>query len=580
MWGALAGDIYRSADQGATWTAYCNSWPGVGEEAFLARIVKTSDGEVLVLSDHEIRKSSGWASGNAATWSAKKVPNNGSGIFNGFGLDGNGTKFVLVEYAPTPASWSESRYGYISIDSGTTWTMRYDTLALWGSAANAASHLHAACYDPWNDTFYIGEGHGPAGGVYHSTKDGMTWAVAPGMRLPEPGGNYNAPTVITATDDGLVMGSDNSHNGLFGVVRQANPMDQVATHTWTMHTGRDGLVTFAQRGWRDPETGLVYVTFRAEYDDTRPSIAAGTAGSGGLVYEWPTLPSVAGADRFYFAARTTPSTLTAYAEMSGVPTTVRGHLAFTSSDVGNMRGGSATAPSAVAAGPGAKATAATSIALGKAASAGSADGTAIGANSSVTATAGTAIGASAAAGNGGVAVGNRATSAAANSVAVGLLAEASANGSVAVGSQSKSSAPTSVAVGELASTSGTEATAVGAGATVTAGAGTAIGRLARAGNAGTALGRGALSDSGVALGFGATTGTHNDSVALGILTAATAPSQVQAGARHFEIAELSAAPTAGAANTVRFYAKDNGAGKTQLCVKFSNGVEIVLATQA
>jgi hypothetical protein len=40
------------------------------------------------------------------------------------------------------------------------------------------------------------------------------------------------------------------------------------------------------------------------------------------------------------------------------------------------------------------------------------------------------------------------------------------------------------------------------------------------------------------------------------------------------------APSAPAANKARFYAKDNGSGKTQLVVMFSDGAEIVLATMA
>lgn len=47
----------------------------------------------------------------------------------------------------------------------------------------------------------------------------------------------------------------------------------------------------------------------------------------------------------------------------------------------------------------------------------------------------------------------------------------------------------------------------------------------------------------------------------------------------FELNELTADPAAGAANTGRLYLKDNGAGKTQLCVIFNTGAVQVLATQ-
>jgi len=94
MWGILSGDIYRSTDEGVTWTLYCNSWPGTGDEAFIARIIPTSDGEVLAMSGTQLRKSSGWANGNAATWSAVKISLSGTASFLGFSLDGDGTKFI------------------------------------------------------------------------------------------------------------------------------------------------------------------------------------------------------------------------------------------------------------------------------------------------------------------------------------------------------------------------------------------------------------------------------------------------------------------------------------------------------
>lgn len=52
---------------------------------------------------------------------------------------------------------------------------------------------------------------------------------------------------------------------------------------------------------------------------------------------------------------------------------------------------------------------------------------------------------------------------------------------------------------------------------------------------------------------------------------------IDAGALTF--AEMTA-PGAGAANTARIYAKDNGAGKTQLMVQFATGSEIQLAIEA
>jgi hypothetical protein len=46
----------------------------------------------------------------------------------------------------------------------------------------------------------------------------------------------------------------------------------------------------------------------------------------------------------------------------------------------------------------------------------------------------------------------------------------------------------------------------------------------------------------------------------------------------FEMQEMTA-PAAPAANGARLFLRDNGAGKTQLCVIFNSGGVIVLATQ-
>jgi hypothetical protein len=54
---------------------------------------------------------------------------------------------------------------------------------------------------------------------------------------------------------------------------------------------------------------------------------------------------------------------------------------------------------------------------------------------------------------------------------------------------------------------------------------------------------------------------------------------VGAGGGFFEMWEQSVDPAAGSANTGRLFLKDNGAGKTQLCVRFNTGAVQVIATQ-
>jgi hypothetical protein len=50
------------------------------------------------------------------------------------------------------------------------------------------------------------------------------------------------------------------------------------------------------------------------------------------------------------------------------------------------------------------------------------------------------------------------------------------------------------------------------------------------------------------------------------------------GAGYHEMSEMTA-PSAGAANTARLFTRDNGSGKTQLCVIFNTGAIVVIATQ-
>ena len=71
---------------------------------------------------------------------------------------------------------------------------------------------------------------------------------------------------------------------------------------------------------------------------------------------------------------------------------------------------------------------------------------------------------------------------------------------------------------------------------------------------------------------------HSGGVALGDNTTTTAINQVEIAGRHIEMVEMTA-PSAGAANSARLFARDNGSGKTQLCVQFATGAVQVIATE-
>ncbi len=141
----------------------------------------------------------------------------------------------------------------------------------------------------------------------------------------------------------------------------------------------------------------------------------------------------------------------------------------------------------------------------------------------------------------------------------------------------------------------------------------AVGRLAlfsnTTGDANSAVGSSALFSNttggnntalGLEAGFGITTGFNNTTVGLqagsGITTGSnniaignsaqvdspTASNQINVGGVYFQDRLLyteRADPAATAANQAVVYARDNGSGKTQLCVRFNTGAVQVLATE-
>ena len=157
-----------------------------------------------------------------------------------------------------------------------------------------------------------------------------------------------------------------------------------------------------------------------------------------------------------------------------------------------------------------------------------------------------------------------------NNVSVGFRAAQLATGS------------NNVAVGHRALTAPNDKTA---NATTTASRQTAIGTEAGQGSAVesnniTAVGYRATASGHAAMALGSdSVASHGWSVALGFLAETSALYQVAMGARHIELGEMTA-PGVAPANKARLYVKDNGSGKTQLCVIFATGAEVVLATEA
>lgn len=559
MYGTLDAAIRKSVDNGATWTTIATA-PGT-----LIRMIPTSDGEMVVTNGANVWKTNGWAANPAtATYDlklTKSVPT-GVGIVR-WGFDGDGTKFIVTEYSGTDRS--ESRYVWISVNSGTTFSIVLDKTLI---DPGNTSHMHAVCYDPWEDRFWLTHGHGTIRGTYYSNNNGTTWTMIGGAFQPDA-----APTLLIATDDGIVAGSDSADSGLYGIARAPlGRLELRRTARWV--TPREGVTGFSSGGYRDPATGMVYVGFKSDFADVSTMIAAGGARAASVVWE-DAAPAV--------SKTITPFVLNDGYLIADIDRTGSRDMlkAFTLDpaaigfDNGNTSGGVAGTATAVAMGPGAVAGYVGSVAIGsKAKITGTAGtGVAVGGNAQGHPR-GVAIGFGSTDSDtftDAVAIGYNAKSDGSYGVAVGSAAIvlASSTGAVAIGSNSKAG-PAGVAIGQAAL----------GGPDISTSRGVAVGASASSGTDSIAIGHAAVASTGsVALGKSATATVGSGAVALGISVTATAVNQVAIGGKHIEMKEVTgvAAP---AADTARLYIEDNGSGKTRLVIRFPTGAAIVLATEA
>jgi hypothetical protein len=561
IWGARNTTIAWSDDECATWNTVTTAAPS----GTVIDMQPTNDGEMLVVCANGLHKSVGWA-GGSPTFVQKFTPNGVSQLLK-WSLSGDGTKFITTEYA-AGAGFADSRYGRISLDAGTTWNTVYDSVARYGSPSADQSHLHGSAYDPLQDAFYISEGHGPDYGIYVSTDDGATWTRTNLATTGDP-----SHTVLTPyPTGGMVMASDNATAGVFGAEQIATPVSNTSRRVWAWRPGVAGVVGFGVSGEYDAYSGLVFFGFKTGSALLPPMIVAGSPGSGGHVWSWPdafvNLSDAAayplGNGRLVGLVGIGDTVKTYYVMTASIPKPVAAHPSVL--DAGNALGGTATSGDSVAIGP--RSTASTSIrttvaGVTAAAAAAGQDQTALGYAAVTSASNSTAVGSSSSAAGSAAALGNGAV-ALGSCVAVGSAAVTSSTGAVAIG-QSVSSAGTSVSVGTLSSAA-SASVAVGYDADSTS-FGVAVGRLAKVNVA-----------DAIAIGESAVAG-HSKSIVLGRSGATTAADQVHLGARHIEITELAADPAAPATNGARLFVRDNGSGKTQVCVRFATGVVQVISTE-
>lgn len=525
IWGYGTGYIRTTLDGGQTWQQVC---PLPSGASAAIRMGRNTSGEIILVCAEGVWLSSGWATG-APTW-AKKVSTTGLAYAQTFSFDGWGDKWIYTEYGPGAGqAWVDSRYAYISTDGGVTWTRCWDSDVNAPGSAGALSHVHGVCYDRWADRFYISEGHGPDAGIYHSVDNGKTWGLAPGMKVANLPGVTASPTLVAATNEGLVCGSDSGEaQGLFGVVRTEDPMSQVQVQTWSWRTGKSGNNGWGNAYQRDEQTGLVYIQFRSQSTGVAPIIAAGTPTSGGKVYEWPGADAFGPQDTYLSWAFDSQRRAVIYGVKAGVGYLTTGYLPLPTSksvmDSGNLLQGASNDSTSIAVGY----QAATGVALRAA-----------------------AVGVRAAATQDSVAVGSTAATTGTDAVAVGSASSSTSLG-VAVGSGSVAAAM-AVAVGGKATAAGSQSVSVG--------------RTASAGAvAATAVGYGAKADVGT------------QSVAIGSASTTTGSYQVAVGDRLLEIGKFPAALTPAVAGKARLAIVEVD-GKMTLQVSFPSGAAQTIARE-
>ena len=605
--------LLSSIDDGATWQLVSTLPAGV-----IIGLHINLSGEMVAVTSAAIYVSTGWATNPAtATWTstATRTSNGGTNPAADFiasTWDAWGNFILVAEYVSPDRT--NSRYVRLSTDGGLTWANKFDLNTRY-PGQESLTHIHGVAIDPYHSTtsprLWLTHGDGPLG-VFFSDDLGSTWTLIVGSDAS--GGVSPQMMTITAAPAGVVLTTDaNSPDGVYRILRKPVPstmaLECIYRLAYTYSSGT--LLGFGTRSWRDPKSGYIYMTWQTSSPSlTTPAptflfVSDGARAS--LV--WSSVNTAAAGETVIsdgVAVTSSGKVLIGYRAHGGTRYLVsadapsRGGPSYADMNSGNVLDGTAVTRDAVAVGVesvarglgvmvGASAVQAAStqkgvgvgvgVAVGEASvavgyQAGGATartfGVAVGATSTLTDNESTAVGHGASSGVYSVAVGRAAIAGGGYQAAIGggAAVHASALGAVAIGYAATvpSDHDYATAIGTQAKAEGAAASAIGAGAEATGQETTSIGRHANA-----------TSVHAVAIGVDAQA-THYDTVALGWASATSDPMQVAVGARHFEINE-SLDPPAPAANRARLYVRDNGSGKTQLCVRFPTGAVQVLAVE-
>lgn len=270
--------LFRSTNVGLSWETVQTM------NHFAQAMYPTSDGEVLTTNGGSIYRSSGWASNPAtATFSIVRSSEPNS-YWLPASLHGHGLKFIGSEYAQL--SVHPGRRVSITLDGGVTWTTSYV------STAGLTSHLHAACYDRFNDVFWFVEGHSATnpstgiGGLYFSSDNGATWT-----HNINPNVHWNGSYIpIRATVNGLVCATDQKDDGIWHLPTSGPLLTAEPTLSWPWLSGAPfmGAKGFGVCATEDMATGKIYVGFTILNGvvTNGPVLVSSDGNTASLVYEF------------------------------------------------------------------------------------------------------------------------------------------------------------------------------------------------------------------------------------------------------------------------------------------------------
>ena len=523
LYGYTAQTLKRSSDQGASWTTIRDLGADGG---LIITILDTSGGEVLIVREQAIYRTSGWATNKATATVTLTLERPGLTSFYQWGVDTNpatGVCTAATYIGSTP--YNDARYFWVSTNGGATWTVKYDIndhLAGVGGTL-ADSHTHLAKIDPWaDDRLWISwhrSGVAGMGSLLYSDDLGDTWTKLATAQ----------PTAAVATRRGMVFTTDESPNGVYVVSHTTNPADMEYQFAYRWAADTLSVAGFGQWATRSPDGERAYLAFIGDVG-FKPILVQSDGIAASLMHESPDAIATSLGDGWR-SIHYVDDTLIAverrgdtYKTMTARRTVARLATVAPTADSGIVLGGTAHVQRSVAVGK-ATTSAARSVAVGDLASATSTDTASVGSSAAATGDASTALGASSAAsGTSSTAVGKSATASNARSVAVGRLATASSTDTVALGNAATASGSGATASGASALASGTNSSAYGFGAVAAATDATALGKGSSAtGTNGTAVGDAATADASNAtsLGKGAAAGAASVSGGQGATSGAS-----------------------------------------------------------